>query len=108
MSKKQLTLPCSDDTLKAPVVLSKFTMVPSMAKKIEPVGKFYAKLQDRVVNGIPVQEESTSADEASPVSEKDQENPEEKSGDYSKKKRTKEQIEKEALEMDNLYAYLDL
>jgi len=39
----KLALPPNDPTLEQSVAFT-FSMVPSMAKKIEPVGKYYARL----------------------------------------------------------------
>jgi len=44
MTKPLRALPPSDPTLVSPQVLAEFSLVPELAKKIEPVGKFYAKL----------------------------------------------------------------
>jgi hypothetical protein len=44
----RLPLPPSDPNLKAPEAYS-FAMVPELAKTIEPVGKFYALLQGKVM-----------------------------------------------------------
>ena len=48
---KLLALGPSDPELAAPHVESSFSMVPELARKIEPVGKFYAQLQNRVAKG---------------------------------------------------------
>ena len=47
--KKVLALPCSDETLKSPEVLSTWAVVPDMARRIEQAGKGYAQLQGRVL-----------------------------------------------------------
>ena len=44
----RLPLPPSDPNLTAPEAYS-FAMVPELAKTIEPVGKFYALLQGKVM-----------------------------------------------------------
>ena len=42
--KKVLALGPSDPELAAPHVEASFSMVPELARRIEPVGKFYAQL----------------------------------------------------------------
>ena len=42
----------ADPTLKEPVVLDTMCLVPELAKKIEPVGKFYAELQHKRMFGV--------------------------------------------------------
>lgn len=57
---KLLALPASDPELSGPTVSRTFSMVPQLAKKIEPVGHGYAKLQYNFLNGIraqPLEEE---------------------------------------------------
>ena len=47
-SKRMLALPPADPSLSAVgEVVAPFAMVSDLAKKIEPVGKFYAKLQGK-------------------------------------------------------------
>jgi hypothetical protein len=101
----RLPLPSSDPTLAAPAVLDTFALVPECARKIEPVGKFYAELQYRIVNNIHKQTSSDEEDKEEGDAETDAH-----ANDYAKKKktRTKEDIEKEALLMENLYATLGL
>jgi DnaJ homolog subfamily C member 2 len=115
-NKRQLlALPPSEPNLHSPQVISTFSLVPDLAKKIEPVGKFYAQLQYRVKNNLEEidhrkarEEDKNAQDEGQ--NEIDDAEADANAKDYEKKrkKRTKDDIEREALLMGDLYATLGL
>jgi hypothetical protein len=109
----------SDPALKDAVVIKSFSLVAEFAKKIEPAGHGYANLQDRVVNFqkyIDIEEEekkkaNAAKEEVKEVEEEDEEVDEERDAQYEGKKKvkkTREQIDREALEKDNLYDILEI
>ena len=109
----------ADPALKDPLVLKSFSLVAEFAKKIEPAGHGYANLQDRVVNFqkyIDIEEEekkkaNAAKEEDKEVEEEDEEADKERDAQYEGKtrvKKTKEQIDREALDKDNLYDILEI
>ena len=101
-------------------VLSTMAIVPDLAKKIEAVGEGYAKLQGKFFrnqqrndikagnsaqNMIEDSESSASSDEDD-MEELKEGDTNVKDTENKRKKKTKEQIEKEALEMGDLYGLL--
>lgn len=116
-----LALPPSDTTLKTEgEIFDDYSLGPK--KSIEPVGKSYAKLQGKFHRAMLRQQIAEGKDtdkkgrkivvEDSDEEEKgeSQEFSEGQTKDFEKKrkKKTKEEIEKEALLMDDLYAILGL
>lgn len=99
---KLLALPECDPTLTEPAILSKFAIVPTMARKIEPVGKYYAELQYKVEHGAHSFEERNSSQKR-----KEESDDEKEEASKNKPKRTKAEIEKEAKD-DNMYTLLGL
>ena len=111
MTKQILALPPSDGTLNGPTVISTFCLNPDMRKKIEPVGKFYAQLQNRVANWASFDLEEEKASEKRAAEEDDvaaEANEHNEDFEKKRKKKSKEDIEREALLMGDLYATLGI
>jgi preprotein translocase subunit Sec63 len=89
-------------------------MVPEFARKIEQAGKGYAQMQHLREFGPKVEEIPVAADEEKKSGSADDEGFEDDDGpedkEYARKttKRTKEQIDEDALHMDNYYELLGL
>ena len=124
-----LTLPSLDLALiaagKTSEVISSFTMVPAIQKRLEPVGAAYEKVKAKVHKQVTKfesankrREESLASgkahkeDSESEASEEevDKSPVEANSDQYEKKRhrRTREEIEKEVLLMGDLYSILEL
>lgn len=108
-------LPPADPSLTEPQVLDSISMT-EWQKPIEQVGsayeqlkKRYANMDERIKNGASATFTDSEPEEPSSEEEESKE-PQGKQDDYEKKrrKRTKEDIEREALEKGDLYAILEL
>lgn len=122
--KKLLCLPPIDPDFvgKPPKIMDSFAIVSDLSKKIENVGQGYAKLQGKFFRAhqrknIADGKDTDKKGKKIVVEDSEESEEEKKSGegegdeeDYSKKrkKRTKEDIQREALLMEDLYATLGL
>lgn len=96
--RRRLALQDADPNLAAPSVLSTICIVPELARRIEPVGKFYAALQHRRMFGVKEEEEEkVPGSEKSRSEDDDEEEAKTHNFEHKKNKRTKEEIDAEAL-----------